>query len=58
MGSVEAGKLANFVVLSADPLADIGAIRAVEMTVKRGRAYPRRDYRPTSKSEMGSGDDD
>ncbi|WP_240954031.1 amidohydrolase family protein [Solimonas marina] len=58
MGSVEAGKLANFVVLTADPLADIGNIRAIEMTVKRGRAYLRADYQPTTQAEMGDGDDD
>lgn len=58
MGSIEAGKLANFVVLTADPLADIGAIRRVETVVKRGRAYPRSDYRPTTTAEMGGDDDD
>lgn len=44
MGSVEAGKLADFVVLARDPLADIANVRSVEMTVKRGREYPRADY--------------
>ena len=58
MGSVEAGKLADFVVLVRDPLADIGNIRSIETVVKRGRAYPRADYRPTTKAEMGDGDDD
>ncbi len=58
MGSVEPGKLANFVVLTADPLADIGNIRKIDRVVKRGRAYPRSDYRPTTRTEMGDGDDD
>ena len=58
MGSIAAGKLANFVVLTADPAADIGNIRAVETVVKRGRAYPRGDYRPTTKAELGEDDDD
>jgi len=58
MGSIEPGKLANFVVLTADPLADIGAIREIETVVKRGRAYPRSDYRPTTRVEMGDDDDD
>lgn len=58
MGSIAAGKLANFVVLTADPVADIGNIRTIETVVKRGRAYPRAAYRPTTKAEMGDGDDD
>lgn len=58
MGTIEAGKLANFVVLAADPLADIGNIRSVQMTVKRGREYPRADYRPVTAEEMGNDNDD
>lgn len=46
MGSVEAGKLADFVVLARDPLADIANVRSVEMIVKHGREYPRADYQP------------
>lgn len=46
MGSVEPGKLADFVVLARDPLADIANVRSVETTVKRGREYPRADYKP------------
>jgi imidazolonepropionase-like amidohydrolase len=58
MGSVEAGKLANFAVLSADPVKDIDNLRTIRMTVKRGREYPRADYRPVTKEEMGDDDDD
>jgi imidazolonepropionase-like amidohydrolase len=57
MGSIEAGKLANFAVLSADPVKDIGNIRSIRMTVKRGHVYPRADYRPVTKEEMGNDDD-
>ncbi|MES2497231.1 MAG: amidohydrolase family protein [Pseudomonadota bacterium] len=57
MGSVEVGKLANFLVLTANPLADIGNIRSIETTVKRGRAYRRADYRPTTRDEMGADDE-
>lgn len=48
-GSIEAGKLADFVVLTADPLTDIANVRSVQMTVKRGREYPRSDYKPGDK---------
>ncbi|NUR49494.1 MAG: amidohydrolase family protein [Hamadaea sp.] len=44
MGTVEAGKLANFVVLAADPLADIDNLGRVVCTVKRGRRFDRAEY--------------
>jgi imidazolonepropionase-like amidohydrolase len=58
MGSIAAGKLANFAVLSADPVKDIGNLRSIRMTVKRGHAYPRAEYRPVTREEMGDDDDD
>ncbi|WP_236585446.1 amidohydrolase family protein [Dyella sp. EPa41] len=57
MGSIAAGKLANFAVLSADPVKDIGNLRSIRMTVKRGHAYPRAEYRPVTKEEMGDDDE-
>ena len=56
MGSIEPGKLANFVVLAADPLADIANIERIEMTVKRGREYRRADYVAPTAKELGSDD--
>jgi imidazolonepropionase-like amidohydrolase len=49
MGSIAPGKLANLVVLSANPLKDVRNLRSVVTTVKRGRAFPRADYRPPAK---------
>jgi imidazolonepropionase-like amidohydrolase len=37
IGTVEAGKLADLVVLDADPLTDISALRQVHMVFKSGR---------------------
>src|SRR3546814_15729057 len=48
MGTVEAGKLANLVVLERNPLDDLGNLRSVVFTVKRGRRFYRADYRPLS----------
>jgi imidazolonepropionase-like amidohydrolase len=51
-GSIEPGKLANFVVLAKDPLVDIHAIESVVTTVKRGRPYPRAAYKPVTAEEL------
>ncbi|NUT18743.1 MAG: amidohydrolase family protein [Hamadaea sp.] len=44
MGTVEPGKLANFVVLAADPIADISRLGQVVFTVKRGRRFDRDSF--------------
>jgi imidazolonepropionase-like amidohydrolase len=41
MGSVEEGKLADLVLLSADPLADIGNAQKIEVVIKGGRIIDR-----------------
>ena len=52
MGTVAPGKLANLIVLARNPLDDIGAVRSITLTVKRGREYPRSGYRPITKDEL------
>jgi imidazolonepropionase-like amidohydrolase len=38
LGTVEVGKLADLLVLDADPLADISNIRKLRTVIKEGRA--------------------
>jgi imidazolonepropionase-like amidohydrolase len=45
MGTIEAGKLANMVVLAKNPLDDVRNFKSVVMTVKRGRSFARGEYR-------------
>jgi imidazolonepropionase-like amidohydrolase len=52
MGSIAPGKLANLIVLAKDPLADIANLKSLELTVKRGRAYPRADFKPLAKGDI------
>ena len=52
MGTIAPGKLANFVILERDPLADIGNIRSVLTVVKHGVQYPRSAYHPVSAEEL------
>ena len=46
------GRLANFVVVAADPLEQIGNLRTILFTVKRGRRYDRSEFRPISSREI------
>ncbi|HEY4071071.1 MAG TPA: amidohydrolase family protein [Sphingomicrobium sp.] len=45
MGTIAPRKLANMVVLSANPLENVRNMRTVVMTVKRGREFARADYK-------------
>jgi cytosine/adenosine deaminase-related metal-dependent hydrolase len=56
MGIVQPGRLANFVILARDPTADIFNLRSVLFTVKRGRMFDRRDYRPITRQEVPDDD--
>jgi len=58
MGTIEKGKLANIVFLSKDPLADIANVKSVVLTLKRGKAFARRDYRPITKAEAKDAGDE
>lgn len=58
MGTLAPGKLANLLVVDADPQADIRALRGVVLVVKRGVAYPRGDYVAVSAAEFGQQPDD
>lgn len=51
-GRIAPGYLANMVVLTRDPTADIANLRSVAMTVKRGRRFDRSDYRPITRDEV------
>jgi len=52
IGSIQAGKLANLIVVARDPTADIGNLKSLEFTVKRGREYRRADFKPLTKDEL------
>lgn len=45
MGTIEAGKLANFIFVAADPVADVANLRRLVFTVKRGEAFQRTAFR-------------
>jgi len=52
MGTLEPGKLANLIVLDRNPLDDLGNLKSLVMTVKRGREYPRADYVPLTADDI------
>lgn len=53
MGTVAPGKLANLIVLGRDPTADIENLKSLEATIKRGRTYPRADFKAPTEQELG-----
>ena len=43
LGSIEVGKLADIVILTADPLADVKNARSVRTVIKNGEVYSLED---------------
>lgn len=52
LGSIEPGKLADMIVLQQSPLDDLGHLKSLVMTVKRGREYPRKDFVPLTVGDI------
>lgn len=44
MGTLEVGKLANIILIEADPLTDVSNLRRLKTVIKRGQAYSRDDF--------------
>jgi imidazolonepropionase-like amidohydrolase len=55
-GTIAPGKLANLMFTAKDPSTDIGALRSVVMTVKRGVIYRRADYTPQADTAQRKAD--
>jgi imidazolonepropionase-like amidohydrolase len=53
LGSVQAGKLADFVMLGGDPTKDLAALHTVKLVVKRGKDFPREGFTPLTAAELG-----
>jgi len=53
MGTIAPGKLADMIVVVKDPLANIANLKSLQTTIKRGRAYPRGEFKPLVKGDIG-----
>jgi imidazolonepropionase-like amidohydrolase len=52
IGTIQPGKLADFVLLADDPTKDLAALRSVRLVVKRGTSYRREDFKPLTDAEL------
>lgn len=52
MGTISPGKLANMVVLTRNPLDSVENFKSVTMTVRRGRIYPRAEFKPLREGDV------
>ncbi|MEM7018443.1 MAG: amidohydrolase family protein [Pseudomonadota bacterium] len=50
-GSIEAGKFADFLILSKDPLEDIANLQAIDTIVKHGKVFEQQTLLPPSVSK-------
>ena len=55
LGTIVSGKLADLVLLSADPLADIENVREIEGVVRAGRYYSRTDLDTLTAAALQAG---
>lgn len=64
VGTIEAGKRADLIVVDGDPLADIRNIRNVELTITGGKMYNPADlwrsvgFKPWHRSDLAGGGKD
>lgn len=52
LGAIEAGKLASFIVVDADPLLNLENLKRLAFVVKRGRESARVDYKPLVQDDI------
>ncbi len=52
LGTVQPGKLADFVLLQEDPTKASNALRSVKLVVKRGKSYAREAFKPLTAEEL------
>ncbi len=58
LGTIEAGKWADLVLLTADPREDVANLRAIDTVIKGGTVYPRDDLDGMLASLMSGAEDD
>lgn len=54
LGTIEAGKLADIIIIDGDPLFDINALKYVAVTIKDGRVWFDKKYTTDALIELGT----